>query len=109
MNIIKKYYIYISEILKEDLPFIPKLEITYAKGYYGRYVGSKKIIRVSTWNHIDSEWLMDEEDRLEIIDTICHELAHIFCNGHENDHYELNEKMKKQVIKIFRYLGFLKK
>lgn len=116
MNIMYKYAIYSIEILKDYLPIRPKVQLTQAKTYYGNcYTESlndkidKAVIRLSRWNHIDQLWLMDHEDHIEIIDTICHELAHLLCFEHCKEHTELTAAFKDHVILYFEEMEFLDK
>jgi hypothetical protein len=100
MNIMKKYYHDACCILKDFLPFIPELQLTNAKTYCGRIElrNGKQIIRLSKWNHVDALWLMDDEDHIEIIDTICHELAHTIEMKHCKWHDEVTQAFKKVVV-----------
>ncbi len=101
MNILTTYYYISAQYLKEYLPCIPELKITNAKTYYGKiYVsnGEYKAIALSKWN-LDCgpiEW-WDDEDFDELIDTICHEFAHMFFWKHGEDHSKLTESFKTVV------------
>lgn len=88
MNYMKAYYYKSAEILKEYLPCIPKLQLTYAKGYYGEIQidNSNCIIRLSRHNLYVSDWLRDNDDIDELIDTICHEFAHLLFWNHNEEH-----------------------
>ncbi|MCT4584093.1 MAG: hypothetical protein N4A54_04125 [Peptostreptococcaceae bacterium] len=93
MHIITAYYYACADYLKEYLPCIPKLKLTNAKTYYGRiYIknGEFESIALSKWN-LDcgrSEW-WDKEDIDILIETICHEFAHMSIWEHGKDHDEL--------------------
>jgi hypothetical protein len=99
MNIITKYYNYACYLLKDILPYIPVLKLTNAKRYCGQLDtrGNYPIIRISKWNHVDALWLMDIQDRDEIIDTICHELAHTIVSGH-NERHERATKLFMTIV-----------
>jgi predicted SprT family Zn-dependent metalloprotease len=120
MNLMKKYAIYAIAILQDCMPnkIIPKVEITQAKSYAGRCVVKrisyknmmvKATIRLSSFNHMDVPSLMSYEDHIEIIDTICHELAHVVVMPHCKEHSELTEDFKSLIISYFEVLGFLEK
>jgi predicted SprT family Zn-dependent metalloprotease len=99
MNILTAYYHISYDILKEHLPFKPELKLTNAKGYYGKIImenGNAEII-LSKWNLEVSEYLIEEEDIDEIIETICHEFAHMFFICHDEDHAELTNAFKTVV------------
>lgn len=93
MNYMEAYYYKSAEILKEHLPCIPKLQLTYGKSYYGRIQVSTDniIIRLSRHNLFVSEWLRDQEDIDELLDTICHEFAHLLFWNHDEDHKETTQ------------------
>ncbi len=100
MNVLKTYYYISAQYLKECLPYIPELKITNAKTYYGKiYVSNGKyIIALSKWN-LDCgriEW-WDNEDFDLLIETICHEFAHMFFWNHGEDHSRLTEDFKTLV------------
>ena len=102
MNLLKSYYLYCADILKEHLPYIPEVILTNAKTYYGQAYRNREDgivfrISISKFNHIDSEWLLDKEDRDDIIDTICHELAHILVWEHNDLHKQFTENFVKLV------------
>jgi hypothetical protein len=118
MNIMRKYAIYAIEILKDCLPIIPVVQITEAKTYAGRCIVEKiksqnrivkATIRLSSYCHMDVPCLMTYEDHLDIIDTIAHELAHVFIISHCKEHTELTNDFKNLIIKYFEQLGFLNK
>lgn len=102
MNILTAYYHVSYDILKEYLPYKPELKLTNAKSYYGRIYynrGENGTIHLSKFNlYVRPEWI-EEEDIEEIIDTICHEFAHIhFRRGHSEDHQKLTLIFKEMVI-----------
>jgi predicted SprT family Zn-dependent metalloprotease len=118
MNLMRKYAIYAIAILKDCLPVIPEVQITEAKKYAGRCIVKrikyqnrivKATIRLSSFNHMDVPCLMSYEDHIEIIDTIAHELAHIFIISHCKEHTELTNDFKNLIIEYFEQLGFLNK
>jgi len=118
MNIMKKYCYYAIEILKDCLPIRPEVQITEAKKYAGRCIVKrikyqnrivKATIRLSSYCHMDVPCLMSYEDHIEIIDTIAHELAHIFIISHCKEHTELTNDFKNLIIEYFEILGFLEK
>ena len=95
MSILTAYYYIAADILKEYLPSIPEFKLSNAKGYYGQieYKGNDEfLIRLSKWN-LDCgpiHW-WDEEDIHELVETICHEFAHIIYWEHGKEHTELTE------------------
>lgn len=99
-NLLDDYYYTIANILKDYVPTIPELKITNAKTYMGKINfidGEFKTISLSKWNLYVSDWLIDQEDIAEIIDTICHEFAHMYYWEHSKDHEEATETMKRVV------------
>ena len=110
MNILKAYYEVAYELLKEHLPVKPELILSNAKGYDGKIVlgNGKVIIKLSKWNLEVSDWLIDEEDINEIVDTICHEFAHMFFWNHDDDHKGLTNAFKSYVLSELK-IRFLEK
>lgn len=100
MNIMTKYYRMACYLLKDFLPCVPELKLTNAKSYMGQCDkrGAYPVIRISRWNHVDSEWLADKEDLVEIIDTICHELAHLISMRHDELHKRATKAFKTIVL-----------
>lgn len=102
MNILTAYYYASAECLREYLPCIPVLKLTNAKTYYGKIYeenGEFKAIALSKWN-LDCgpiNW-WDKEDIDELIDTICHEFAHMLCWGHGDEH----TKITKEFVNIVK-------
>ena len=107
MNIITKYYNYACCLLEDFIPYVPELRLTNAKKYCGQFDkrGQYPVIRISKWNHVDEMWLMDNEDHLEIIDTICHELAHTIEMKHTDFHEKATKAFKKIVFNGLVKLG----
>lgn len=101
MNILTTYYYVSAGYLKEYLPCIPKLKLSNAKGYYGQieHNGNNEFtIRLSKWN-LDCgpiHW-WDEEDINELIDTICHEFAHLLFWEHGENHTKATKEFTKVV------------
>lgn len=97
MNMLTAYYIISTDILKEHLPTIPELKLTNAKGYYGkihRENGKVKYIALSKYN-LDCgriDW-WEDEDIDDLINTICHELAHMLFWDHSTEHTETTKAM----------------
>lgn len=75
------YYGRITEILKYFLPHIPSMQVTNAKTYYGSYwrKDNRSSIALSALRLLP----VDHE---ELIDTICHELAHTIFPNHSQMH-----------------------
>lgn len=100
-QILITYYNKIAEILKDRLPFIPALQLSNAKTYYGSYwkKGDRSSITLST----KTCYPVDHD---ELVDTVCHELAHaIFCNHGKShttttEHFVniVNENLKGTII-----------
>jgi len=116
MNIMKKYCYYAIEILKDWLPIRPEVQITEAKTYAGRCIVErikyqnrivKATIRLSSYCHMDVLQLMSYEDHINIIDTICHELAHLRIMKHCKQHTEMTELFKELIIAYFEELNFI--
>lgn len=108
MNIIRKYANISIKILGQYLPIIPIIKLTNAKKYCGRChtitIDEKIVqatIKISKFNHINHLWLMDVADHIEIIDTICHELAHLHIMEHGKGHAQITEIFKEEVLKHF--------
>lgn len=75
------YYNQVSNILKDYLPRVPGVQLTEGKTYYGSYWSNKEkavlslsVIHCYPINHN------------ELIDTICHELAHVIYPKHNRLH-----------------------
>jgi len=96
MNIITKYYRMACLWLKDFIPYTPDLKLTNAKSYMGQLDIKNQVIYISKFHHVDVLWLMDSEDRCEIIDTICHELAHTIVPRHD----DLHERATKAFMTI---------
>jgi hypothetical protein len=107
-NVLKFYYDYCYEVLKNCLgiKYKPELKLTYAKGYDGqikrvKYKHNNEYVYVSIslsrFNLYVSDWLIEECDIMDIIDTICHELAHIRVWEHGDAHNELTDRYKAYV------------
>ncbi|MGE5438136.1 MAG: SprT-like domain-containing protein [Syntrophothermus sp.] len=101
MNLLKVYYDYSCEILKEHLPCIPEMRYSTAKKYYGkisRRNNNKYIIYLSKFNHLyKNDWLFDKEEQEEIINTVCHELAHLIFWEHGKNHTKVTKLFSKIV------------
>lgn len=100
-NIIRVIYNQVSEILKDSVKAVPKLEITNAKTYFGSisFDGMKfNKICISKYEldcyNINS-WKQSDFD--EMIDTICHEFAHEYTWTHGKKHARLTEEFKAMV------------
>lgn len=102
MHIITKYYNYSANILKEFLPSIPKLKLSDAKSYFGKITkqgDEYTYIALSKYNLDCGNWnWWDDEDIIELIDTISHEFAHMFYWDHDDKHKELTDKFNKIII-----------
>jgi hypothetical protein len=74
------YYYTCVDILKDHLPTIPELKLTNAKGYDGKikYENGEYTVYLSKFNLFVSDFHINQEDINEIVDTICHEFAHMF-------------------------------
>lgn len=107
MNILTAYYYISAHYLKEYLPCIPELKLTDAKTYYGKiYIRDNeyKTIALSKWN-LDcgpAKW-WDNEDFEELIDTICHEFAHMYYWEHGENHAKIKEAFKVIVKSELNY------
>lgn len=93
---LKVYYYKCADILKDYLPYIPQIQLTNAKGYMGQIVKKSDtiVIRLSKWN-LDCGRFWEQEDIIELIDTICHEFAHMFFWEHGEDHTKMTKAMKQ--------------
>jgi hypothetical protein len=101
-SLITMYYHISFDYLKDFLPNKPKLELTPVKKYCGQICFDEKgnafKIKISTWNHINGGWLMDREELEEIIDTICHEFAHMIERKHGENHEYITRTFKNIVL-----------
>lgn len=75
------YYYHIADILRDRLPHIPNVQLTYGKTYYGSYW--KKDGRSAVSLSVVRCWPIDRD---EVVDTICHELAHTIWPEHNQLH-----------------------
>jgi hypothetical protein len=98
-QIIRAYYAAAAYILRKHMPYIPKLKLTNAKKYYGQIWHTETGYRVdlSSWNLAVNSNLIDRDDIGEIIDTICHEFAHMTHWEHGKDHDELTAAYQRYV------------
>lgn len=112
---IKKVYYKCGEILENGdfIPYIPCLKLNYAKTYFGK-INKAKYMRVDTkeiyekFNYIalsrfnldmcDGWW--SNEDYDELLDTICHEFAHMLAWEHGKRHTNITEIFIKEVKNI---------
>lgn len=105
---IRKFYKEVTQILFEDLPDLPPfLKLSNAKGYRGQ------IKRIGSWctsitvskhyydGDYDPKWWFDMETLLDLLDTICHELAHMTYWEHSPEHKELTAKYLEKVMVIY--------
>jgi len=102
MNILKLCYNLSTKYLTEYLPNIPELKITNAITYNGRAYKNIKTnivhtVALSKHNLYISPSFIEEEDVNNIIETICHELAHVLYFDHSEKHKELTESFYKIV------------
>lgn len=99
MKITTKYYrMACWWLLKDFIPYTPDLKLTNAKSYMGRINIKNQVIRISKFHHIDALWSMDNEDRYEIINTICHELAHTIIFQRDNLHRRLTKAFMTMIL-----------
>lgn len=102
MHLITKYYNYSAKVLDEYLPMIPEVKLTEAKSYYGKITrrnGKFTRISLSKWClDAGSPHMWDKDDYEDLIDTICHEFAHMFYWEHGDNHTNLTEKFKALVF-----------
>jgi len=107
-SVLTDYYYICADILKDYLPCIPKLKLTNAKGYYGQiqYDGNNEFtIRLSKWNlDCGKRKYWDDEDIDELIDTICHEFAHILYWKHGTKHTDTTNQMRNFVNSTLKIL-----
>lgn len=80
------------------------MKLSNAKSYFGKIEVSEDdmVIRLSKWNLDAGKWA-EQEDIDEIIDTICHEFAHIYCWEHDAAH----KAMTNAFVDIVNY-GLIK-
>lgn len=102
-NILTDYYYKCAVLLKEYLVTIPELKLTNAKSYFGQieYNGETfTTIRLSKWNLVGPEWILDDVDIIAIIETICHEFAHMNDWEHSEAHQEITTVYTKYCLKV---------
>lgn len=110
-TIIRAYYEIITKELKERglIKVVPVLKLCDAVTYYGQFEEKKttsfypkhkttieysiKISKVAHNYYLYPHWRKREYECL--IDTICHELAHMKVKNHNNEHKELTKKYMK--------------
>lgn len=97
-SVLTDYYYICANILRDYLSIIPKLQLTDAKTYYGRIcvTTNSVTIRLSRWN-LDCGCFWEEDDYNELIDTICHEFAHLYFWEHGKEHDETTVAMVQKV------------
>lgn len=101
MNILTAYYYASYSYLKDYIEELPELKLTNAKTYYGRiYKKSGEItaIALSKHNLEVSPALIEQDDIELIVETICHEFAHISHWEHSEEHEELTQAYKNLVL-----------
>jgi len=102
MKLLRAYYKTCCYILRQHIPTMPELKITESKKYRGQIEKRQnefKCIRLSKHYLLnDDKFGIDEEEREEIIEVICHELAHMLFWDHSEDHTEAT-KLFKTVVK----------
>lgn len=86
------YYNRIAEILRDRLPFVPGLQLSNAKTYYGSY-WRKEDRSTLTLSYITCYPINHEE----LIDIITHELAHLYHYEHGRQHDVVKEHFKEIV------------
>lgn len=86
-----------NEITKQLIPDIipekPKMIFSNAKYYFGSYNPLTNTITLSLYNLTYDNYDLDKFDILEIINTICHEIAHSIHYLHGEDHLELTQEL----------------
>lgn len=100
MHILREYYNLCAEILKEDLTLVPPMFISNAKTYNGQIemIGNRiDCIKLSKYN-LGSGFALEDEDVEQIVETICHEFAHITIWNHSIEHSNLTRKYIKKVV-----------
>lgn len=92
------YYYRAAAILRDRLPYIPAVQLSEGKTYYGsawRHDGKVRAITLSTVRC----WPIDHK---ELIDTIAHELAHIIHYDHGPQHDTVTRWFKKILMDNWR-------
>ena len=110
----QKVYYTCGEILQYAgyIPYVPELRLNYAKSYFGKihksiiiYENGEKdevfnYIALSRFNLYLYEGWWRDEDYEELVDTICHEFAHMLAWDHGDRHASLTKKFIKEIKKI---------
>lgn len=110
----EKVYYKCGEILKkgEYIDVIPDLKLTNAKSYYGKIrrdffineYGEKEVvyefIALSRFNLYVDPSFYEEEDYYELIETICHEFAHMHSFRHDKRHFNITKMFVNEIKKV---------
>lgn len=100
MHILREYYNLCAEILKEDLVLVPPMFISNAKTYNGQIEKTGDTIdciKLSKYN-LGSGFAFEDEDVEQMVETICHEFAHMIEWNHSPKHSNLTRKYIKKVV-----------
>jgi hypothetical protein len=84
------YYYRAAEILRDRLPYAPPaLFLTQGTTYYGAAYSDRRTGRIRAISLSEKRcWPIDHD---ELINTICHEIAHMFCFDHTRQHQVITD------------------
>ena len=80
----------------------PRLIINNNRSWYGAYYPDSNVIRISRYMHRVSRQYRRIDATIELIDTICHELAHVMYTGHDSKHTKLTKQYVNTVLDCTR-------
>ena len=113
---LQDYYNYCYDCLKIYLPKKPLLRVTNARSYMGQLetrnypaINLKAYcIKLSKFRLYVNESLRDASDDEDVINTICHELAHMVYNDHGQQHKDLTLKFEDIVLENLKHNNIYK-